>query len=123
MKKNVSITIICIGAVLFLIGLFIKIPSEELTTHLSLGDKYSLIEEYVGGDAYNYIIGASIVSGKIVAAKIEKAIYISFGLLIIALGLILFTSSMKALGATDKSYKLSGEDETITDIEKNLPEI
>ncbi len=40
----------------------------------------SKIEEYVGGDAYNYIIGAEIVGSKIVAAKTERAIFICVGL-------------------------------------------
>lgn len=52
MKKSISITVMCIGIVLFCVGLFIQTPQKELTTYSSLDDEYSVIEEYVGGDAY-----------------------------------------------------------------------
>lgn len=82
MKKICSILVIAIGITLFVIGYTTKIPSKNLTTFSILeGDKYSAIDEYVGGDAYNYIIGASLVSGKIAAAKIERVIFISTGII------------------------------------------
>ena len=90
MKKGIFISIVAIGAVLFLMGVFIKIPSKELRTFTGSEDKYSVIDEYVGGDAYNYIIGASLVGGEIAGAKTQKAIFISVGLLIICLGLCSF---------------------------------
>lgn len=87
MKKIISISIIIIGAVLFVTGLFTQIPSKELTTYSLLEDDYSVIEEYVGGDAYNYMIGASLVGGEIAGAKTQKTVFIAVGLLIICLGL------------------------------------
>ncbi len=93
MKKKISISVIVIGAILFIVGLFTQIPSKELTTYELLDDKYSVIEEYVGGDAYNYIIGASLVGGEIAGAKTQKAVFISVGLLIICLGLCLLAFS------------------------------
>lgn len=86
-KKGISVLMIVSGAILFLVGLFMKIPSKELTTYSRLGDQYSVIEEYVGGDAYNYMIGASLVGGEIAGAKTQKAIYISAGLFMLCLGL------------------------------------
>lgn len=56
-----------IGIALFIYGCTIKIPSEKLSYYGY--NNTSKIEEYVGGDAYNYIIGAEIVGSKIVAAK------------------------------------------------------
>ena len=95
MKKKISIFVILIGAILFITGLFTQIPSTKLTTYELLGDEYSVIEEYVGGDAYNYIIGASLVGGEIAGAKTQKAVFISVGLLIICLGLCLLAYSKK----------------------------
>lgn len=93
MKNKISISVIVIGAILFIVGLFTQIPSKELTTYELLDDKYSVIEEYVGGDAYNYIIGASLVGGEIAGAKTQKTVFISTGLLIICLGLCMLVFS------------------------------
>ena len=88
MKKNRTLVLI-IGIILIMAGISIKIPSDQLTTYSFLGDTYTQIEEYVGGDAYNYIIGAALVGGQIAGAKIQKAVYISVGLLILCIGLLM----------------------------------
>lgn len=101
LKKAISLAVCVAGIILILAGLFISVPGTELTTYQSLDGKksdysdtkYSSIEEYVGGDAYNYIIGASLVGGKIAGAKAQKAIFISAGLLIVALGALAFAYS------------------------------
>lgn len=80
---------VIIGIVLFIYGLTIDIPSDKLS--YSGHDGTSQIEEYVGGDAYNYIIGAEIVGSKIVAAKTERAIFICVGLFMITLGAAIVT--------------------------------
>lgn len=95
MKKFVSIIAMCIGIILFIVGIFTEIPHKELTTYTLLKDDYSVIEEYVGGDAYNYIIGASLVGGEIAGAMAQKAVFISFGLLIFVLGLLVFSFPFK----------------------------
>lgn len=87
---------IVIGVVLFLVGLFIPVPGGALTTYESLDgekteyyafdDKYTTIDEYVGGDAYNYIIGASLVAGKISGTMTTKAVFIVGGTLCLCLG-------------------------------------
>lgn len=113
MKKICSILVIAIGITLFVIGYTTKIPSKNLTTFSILeGDKYSAIDEYVGGDAYNYIIGASLVSGKIAAAKaakIERVIFISTGSLIFSIGIIGFAFSFKTKEKKPKEKKDVGE--------------
>lgn len=107
MKKICSILVIAIGITLFVIGYTTKIPSKNLTTFSILeGDKYSAIDEYVGGDAYNYIIGASLVSGKIAAAKIERVIFISTGSLIFSIGIIGFAFSFKTKEKKPKEKKM-----------------
>ncbi len=93
------IYLIAIGIILVLIGLFIRVPGAALTTQESLdgvstayyvlGNSYSAIDEYVGGDAYNYIIGATLVAAKITGAMTARAIFIVGGLICFALGLAL----------------------------------
>lgn len=91
MKKTISIIIMVMGAALFIVGLFTKIPSKKLSTWFYEEDTHSVVEEYVGGDAYNYMIGASLVGGEIAGAKAQKAIFISIGSLIFVLGLLVLS--------------------------------
>lgn len=99
-KRNKAFIIfIIIGICLICHGRNIKIPGGVLTTYKLLDGKltnnykfdnqYSSIDEYVGGDAYNYIIGASLVAGKMSGAMVSKAIYIVGGFLCICLGILL----------------------------------
>ena len=74
------------------VGLIIAVPGDRLTTYESLGgsDGYSYIREYVGGDAYNYIMGASLVAGHISGAMTMKAVFIAVGALVACMGLLAF---------------------------------
>ncbi len=126
MKKSTSIFILVIGVVLLIVGLFLQVPSKELTTYSTLEGEYSVIEEYVGGDAYNYIIGASLVSGEIAGAKTQKAIFISIGLLIICFGLYALSHIEKnnVLKATTDIIETENNVEEQNDIDKeNIEEI
>lgn len=105
-KKGISVLMIVSGAILLLVGLFMKIPSKELTTYSLLEDKYSVIEEYVGGDAYNYMIGASLVGGEIAGAKTQKAIYISAGLSLLCLGLYTLALALETTAPMKKPLAL-----------------
>ena len=88
-SRTIAYIVIAIGIVLVCIGLLLQVPSKELTTYSFMEDSgYSVIEEYVGGDAYNYIIGAALVAGEIAGVMIQKAIFISIGLLISCIGLL-----------------------------------
>lgn len=115
-KKKVSIFVIVVGIVLFAVGLFIRIPGKTLTTYSFNDGEYSSIQEYVGGDAYNYIIGACLIGGEIAGAKTQKAIFISTGLLIVCLGLyMLCRASENNKNTTDaivlpESVDVSNED-------------
>ena len=87
------------GVILILVGIFIQVPGGILTTYESLdGDKtnsyafdnrYSSIDEYVGGDAYNYIIGATLVAGKISGIITAKAVFLVGGIFCLCLGITL----------------------------------
>ena len=96
-KNKVYLFPIIIGIAFLLIGLFIQVPGGALTTYSFLNgdkatnyefdDKYTTIDEYVGGDAYNYIIGASLVAGKISGTMTTKSIFIVGGALCLCLGI------------------------------------
>lgn len=96
MKKNIAIAVFAIGIILFAVGLFLPTPGEKLSTYPFYGSsQYSTIEEYVGGDAYNYIIGASLVGGKIAGMLAMKGIFIGVGILIVCIGAIYFSHNYK----------------------------
>lgn len=95
-KEKICLLPVIIGVILILAGLIIRVPGGALTTYSSLDgksadyyvfdDKYSSIDEYVGGDAYNYIIGATLVAGKISGTMATKAICIVGGLMCVCFG-------------------------------------
>lgn len=77
---------VIIGVVFFILGLTLKLPPKELAYYSNFGDTYE-VEEYVNGDAYNYIIAASQWAGEYSARSTEKTIYICFGIFMFTLGL------------------------------------
>lgn len=85
MKKAVGIIVLLAGAALLITGLVWQLPGTHLTTYSLSDAKYSRIEEYVGGDAYNYIVGASLVSGFISGLITMKAVFIAAGALIMCI--------------------------------------
>ena len=93
-QKLVGTVVLLAGVTLLIVGLTLQVPGTYLTTYASLdgaaidGDTASSIREYVGGDAYNYIIGASLVGAKISGLIMAKAVYTAAGVLVICLGLI-----------------------------------
>ena len=91
-KRGAALAVIIVGIALIAVGLIIAVPGDRLTTYESLGgsDGYSYIREYVGGDAYNYIMGASLVAGHISGAMTMKAVFIAIGALVACMGLLAF---------------------------------
>ena len=91
-KRTAALVVIAAGIILIIAGLIIAVPGDHLTTHESLGgsDGYSYIREYVGGDAYNYIAGTSLVAGHISGTMAMKAIFIAVGALVACMGLLAF---------------------------------
>ena len=106
LKGNAFVCPIIFGIVMILIGFSIRVPGGALTTYSSLNgtkteegedyfsfdNKYSTIDEYVGGDAYNYEIGASLVAGKTAGAMTSRSIFIVGGLICICFGVTLMMS-------------------------------
>ncbi len=77
-RDYVKIFLIIVGIILIILGINFEVPSREFNIYK--------ITEYVGGDAFNGIIEASIRGGEIAGAMITKAICICSGFIIIALG-------------------------------------
>lgn len=103
--------IIGAGVVCLLIALFFPVPGGHLTTYKSLANDSgnSYIEEYVGGDAYNYIIGASLIGGHIAGAMATKSLFAVGGLILLAMGIMSIAKSPAAeaeapLGKADAAH-------------------
>ena len=86
MKQAFSIIGIIVGAILIIMSLTVEVPSKKIDTgFLGYGGDYT---EYVGGDAYNFQIEASLRGGQIAGARAEKAIYLTGGLMVLVGSLI-----------------------------------
>ena len=83
-KRGVSVIGIIIAVILFIAGIFTEVPSKLIEPYNLTDNGY---EEYVGGDAYNYQIEASLRGGVIAGTKTQKAIYISMSCLILIISL------------------------------------
>ena len=68
-----------IGIFLVVVGVFYPIPNREFS--------FYGITEYVGGDAYNATIEASIRAGEIAGAQTAKTLYICGGLILAAISI------------------------------------
>ena len=74
LSNIIPVLFLVIGLLMFVDGMDLGVPSDYI---------YPFdVTEYVGGDAYNYIIEASLRGGRIAAAEISKCINVSIGLLI-----------------------------------------
>lgn len=106
--KNSAGLVIVIGAIMLIVGIVLPNPSKLLDTK-PYDEKYeesgySYIDEYVGGDAYNYIIGASLVGGEISGTIAMKAALSAAGVIVICIGII-------AIGiSTDLQNKKKNDD-------------
>lgn len=100
---------IIIGIILIIVDFIIRIPGGALTTresydgqttsYYTFDDTYSSIDEYVGGDAYNYIIGACLVGAKMAGAMAARAIFIVGGCICFCIG-VAHTGGKEYLGVS-----------------------
>ena len=74
MKKILAIIGIVLGIVFIGIGFFTDVPGKHIS--------WATLDEYVGGDAYNYIIEAALRGGRISGRMTSNAIYINCGTII-----------------------------------------
>lgn len=123
LKNKAFMCPIVFGIIMIFIGFCIQIPGGVLTTYSSLDgekaegyyysfdDTYSAIDEYVGGDAYNFEIGASLVAGKTAGAMTSRSIFIVSGLMCICFGFTLMMIQKKEnIVVNDISARVDNED-------------
>lgn len=91
MKKTTHGVIgILLSAVMIIIGIFLPVPDKEISWFGSASN--GGYKEYVGGDAYNIQIEASLRGGIIAGRTAAKAIFISVGILQLFFSLGAFVS-------------------------------
>lgn len=89
MSKGIPIFLIILSIVLIVLAFLIPVPGSILTDldFMSADPDYSIIDTYVGGDAYNYIIGANLVGAKITGTMVMRATLFCTGIIVFSLGL------------------------------------
>ena len=95
MMKMFSVIGIVIGLLFAIIGLTTTVPDDIIQTGtFARGNReQGGYQEYVGGDAYNFIIEASIRGGEIAGGRTARATYLTGGV-------IMITGSLISLGAS-----------------------
>ena len=79
MKKIVGVVGIVLAVVFVVLAVNTEIPSKYISS-------YSM-KEYVGGDAYNFIIEAGLRGGEIAGAYATRAIYFGVAALLAVISL------------------------------------
>lgn len=105
MKKLAGITGIVLAVVFMVLGFCSTTPDKYIRSYGS-----NKMYEYVGGDAYNYIIEAALRGGEIAGAKTTKAVY--FGV-----AGILLVISLSSLSGGEKTGELRSG---IEDVRKEI---
>lgn len=89
MKNSFKISI-AIAIILFCVGLFFPIPDKELSVGWSNDTGWGKAgTEYVGGDAYNYQMEASLTAGWVSGVMAFKGIMIASGAILFSITLML----------------------------------
>lgn len=113
MKKTGFRACIIIGVVLalglILFGCLFKIPSKKISISSYKGADWSADTgtEYVGGDAYNYQMEASLKAGWVSGTMAVKAITISSGVILLVICFIADTKLREMSRQNELLYKIS----------------
>ena len=111
MKKTAGIIGVILAIVFVVLGFTTSVPDKYIRSYGS-----NKMTEYVGGDAYNFIIEASLRGGEISGALTAKAIYF-------AVAALLAVISLSFLGSGDAEAiheDLSGIKKELFDSNKNV---
>lgn len=92
MKITFSVLGLLLSVGLFVLGCMTEIPDKWIMPVAISDIGY---REYVGGDAYNYIIEASLRGGEIAGGKTARAIYFSAGGLLFVLSGVFLGDALK----------------------------
>lgn len=94
-----AVIMLLVGIACIIVGIVIKVPNSHLVDILDSNPYmqyngiqfrpgYSTVEKIVGVDAYNFIIGASLVGGYISGRIVQKTIFVVSGIIISLAGLL-----------------------------------
>lgn len=87
MKKIAGIVGMVLACLFVLMAVNTAIPDKYISSYGA-----NRMTEYVGGDAYNYIIEASLRGGEIAGAYITRAIYFAVAALLVVISLACFAT-------------------------------
>ena len=96
MKKAAGYLGIILAIVFVILAFATPVPDKYIKSY-GTGKMY----EYVGGDAYNFIIEASLRGGEIAGAQTSKAIYFGVAAILAVLSCSFLTADSKAALKTD----------------------
>lgn len=108
MKKAAGIIGLILVAVFLVLGFTSQTPEKYIRSY---GD--NKMYEYVGGDAYNYIIEASLRGGEISGVQTTKAIYF-------ATAGILFVLSLSFLTGDEDKRVIQNDIDEIKNVVKDI---
>lgn len=91
-RKTVCIIGLILSIALIVMGVLTPIPDKKISTYSYSSNGYT---EYVGGDAYNIQIEASLRGGEIAGGTTARAVYISFGIVLLFLSLVFDSMNIK----------------------------
>ena len=117
MKKTAGIAGLILAVVLLILGFTSVSPDKYIRSY---GDKK--MYEYVGGDAYNYIIEASLRGGEIAGAKAAKAIYFAAAGILFVLSLSFLTMESGKNEKESRNVMDEAEEEEIEDSQQEETE-
>lgn len=110
MYKKIQILGIISAIALIVVGIFLPVPEKRISTYSFSDEGYY---EYVGGDAYNIQIEASLRGGIIAGRTVAKAVLISVGTLELFLVLaISFIASSINSNVVNRVMEISDKEET-----------
>ena len=112
MKKTAGIAGFILAAVFLILGFTSTTPDKYIKSY---GD--GKMYEYVGGDAYNYIIEAALRGGEISGAKTAKAIYFGVAGVLFVLSFSLVSADE---GASDFHNDIKQIRNTVKDMESTI---
>lgn len=78
--RILSVVGIIVASIIILVGVFFPVKKKHISYYSYSSDGY---EEYVGGDAYNYIIEASLRGGQIAGQIAMKSVFIVGGAILL----------------------------------------
>ncbi|MGN1020942.1 MAG: hypothetical protein ACI4O7_11315 [Aristaeellaceae bacterium] len=118
MKKIAGIVGIILACVFVFMAMRTTVPDKYISSYGA-----NKMTEYVGGDAYNFIIEASLRGGEIAGAQITRAIYYAVAALLGVISLACLASDPAPAQPIDYHTDLQALSEKVDDAGKTIRQI